>query len=647
MLLAGFAVVMAAALELTLRRPRALWPLILWPGATFLLVWILCRQNPLNLPAYVRHSLDISSGYEQAMGLPTSTWALACGLPILLGLVAYAMIHLAACADRYRALARCLVLGAFVYINWKHGFIRADGHLIGFYIAALVPITAFPALLDDPPKIHWLRWVFFVPAIGVCLAGLQDPLPVTRNIVNIVHERIVNTVHNTLNIGTHLANCREKLRAQREEWDLPLTRVLVGKSPIDLITYNTAIVLHNRFNYQPRPVLQSYLAYTPGLIELNAAHYASERAPDFVLFKLEVIDGRYPPLDDSRLLYLFMHRYEYVHTEKHYQLWRRKPGSFDAAGIAPRPLRTTEINLNQPHQLGAEAGKLLWARVEIRRSLLGRLHDFLYKASFVQIRLLDDKGRESYFRLPLPQARAGFMLSPVIDDDASYMRFASGQDQRSVRELSIIVAESDRKFFNPSVQLELSELTPSQAGEKFLRQIKNAEFPGFKDVPASHEAKTPISVADLDGRKAVVLHAPSEMVFRIPRSARHVTGFYGYLPGAYQNGGKTNGAEFVIYWSNGSEKNVLFRQYLNPVENPADRGWHNFEAPLPERPDGRLYLQVLPGPEGNIAWDWTVWGEIDLRPASPTLVGCRPPAHNRQTLALPSTLGARDWRRHS
>ncbi len=614
LLLAAFVVLVAAGLEFSLRRPRAALRLALWFGGTFLLVWILCRQNPLNLPAYVLTSLDISSGYEQTMGLPTSDWALNTGLPVLLVLVVYALLHLITATEKPRALARCLVLGAFIYINWKHGFVRADGHLIGFYICALVPLTAFPALLDDPPRLRWVRWVLFLPAIVLCLAGLQGPIPLTRNIVSITHDKIFANVYNTLHLRKHYDHYRDKLRVQRQEWDLPRTREVVGKATVDFLHYTSAIVLHNRFNYRPRPVIQSYSAYTPGLVDLNATHYASDRAPEFVLFRPETIDGRYLPLDDSRLLYLFMHRYEFVHTEKGVQLWRRKPGPFDAAALAPRPLRRAEAGVNQPFPLGADSARHLWVRIDLPRTLLGRLRDFFYKPPFVRLRLVDDKGGESSHRLPLPQARAGFMLNPIIDDTFGFMRFASTQQTRRVREFSVVVEEADRKFLGASASIELSEITPSRAGEAYLNEARQAEFPGFKDIPIAYEVQTPPAKTEVQGRTVVVMHAPSEMVFQIPAGATRITGQFGYVPGAYQDGGRTNGAEFIVYWSNGTERAELYKRYLAPLTNPDDRGLHRFEARLPDRRDGRIFLQISPGAENNHAWDWTVWSDVEFTP---------------------------------
>jgi len=617
LMLAAFVVLVAAGLELALRRPRAALRLALWFGGSFLLVWMACRQNPLNLPAYLLTSLEISSGYEQTMGLPTSPWAMNTGLPVLLVLVVYAFLHLLTAQEKPRALARCLVLGAFTYINWKHGFVRSDGHLIGFYICALVPLTGFPALLDDPPRLGWVRWVLLCPAIVLCLMGLQGPMPLTRHIIPLFLDKVVGNVTNTWNFSRHYQTYREKLRAERNAWDLPRTREVVGRASIDFLHYTQAIILHNRMNYRPRPVIQSYSAYTPALIRLNAEHYASDRAPDFVLLRMESIDGRYPALDDSELLYLFMHRYEFVHTEKGLQLWRRKPGPFNAAALAPRPLRSAEMAVNERFDLGADSGKLLWARIDLRPSLLGRLRSFFYKPPFVQLRIKDDKGREASYRLPLPQARAGFMLSPVIDDVFGYMRFASELPQRHAREITVAVEPADRKYLADSARIELGELTRSRAGETYLTQATQAEFPTFKALPLAYEAKTPPSKAKLDGHPVVVMHAPSEMVFQIPAEAKTIAGSFGYLPGAWSDGGNTNGAEFIVYWANGAERIEIFKRYLSPVSNPLDRGLQRFEARLPDRVDGRLFLQISAGAENNFAWDWTVWSDVEFRPADP------------------------------
>ena len=51
--------------------------------------------------------------------------------------------------------------------------------------------------------------------------------------------------------------------------------------------------------WSPRPVLQSYSAYTKELSLQNAAHLLGERAPRNVLFNVQPIDNRLPSLEDG------------------------------------------------------------------------------------------------------------------------------------------------------------------------------------------------------------------------------------------------------------------------------------------------------------------------------------------------------------
>jgi hypothetical protein len=84
------------------------------------------------------------------------------------------------------------------------------------------------------------------------------------------------------------------------------------------------------------------------------------------------------------------------------------------------------------------------------------------------------------------------------------------------------------------------------------------------------------------------------------------------LSGTYTNGGNTDGALFLVYWSNGSERRELFRQYLDPVNREADRRLQDFSGNLTGLNGGKLYLEVQNGPNDNPSWDWTAWSNIKI-----------------------------------
>ncbi len=614
LMLCGFVVLCAVGHSLWARRNReaALHAATFFGG--FLLIWMLCGQNPLNLPAYFLHSLQISSGYQEAMGIDGGWPALWKGIVVGAALAGYILWHLWKQTDKPRAFAGCAMLAAFLYLSWKHGFVRADGHMIGFFYAALLPITAFPVLLRDDASMAWMRRWLMAPLGVLCLFGLYNALSgVITETLGVFQGRVFGNVYNALNLEKLRSGYNDRLGEQRGSGDMPKTRAIIGDRSVDVLGYEQSAAIFNRFNYQPRPVFQSYTVYTPVLARLNYDHYAGDRAPDFVLVKMHSLDGRLTSIDDSAVLALLMYRYEYVHTEKTYQLWRKRPDPFDPAAFAPKPLAEQTLPIGDLWDISAHAHQNLWIEIDARASLLGRARTFLYKPPVLSLVVEDTNGNRSTYRLPAPMGRAGFILNPLIEDLLGLVNFSGGDPERRVARVGVSLAEEDRAFYQPTAVFRLSTLEPTIAGQEFFREMNRERFNLFKTPPRAYEAQNPPSETMVDGEPAMILHAPSEMSFDVPRGATSITGKYGFMPGAYTEGGNTNGAEFIIRWSNGQEQAILLKRLLDPKEKADDRGLQAFNVDLSNRPAGRVYLSIQPGPHGNNSWDWTVWSNIEIK----------------------------------
>ena len=614
LMLAALAVGVVVAHELWRRRWReAAWVAGVFGGG-FIAVWFLCGQNPLNLPAYFRSSWSISQGYTEAMGFSTP-WPPLWKAFVVLGVIgSYLLLHLRLNPDKPRALANAVMLAGFVFMNWKHGFVRADGHMIGFFFCAMLPLTAYPSLLEDPPRARRLHYAIFLGAGCLTLWGIESSLyGVTRTCFGIIQTKIWGNIESTLFPAGMQQNYHDRLMIQREAVSLARTRKLVGKASLDVLGFEQAAAIFNDFNYRPRPVIQSYSVFTPFLAQLNGDFFSSDKAPDFLLMKIQTIDGRMPMMDDPEVWRLLPHRYDYVQTEKGYQLWKRLPGKFDPATAAAKPLLTTDLAVGQKLPLDAYAGKPLWARLELKQTLFGRLHSFLYKPPHVTLLLTDQNGKEYPFYIPLSQGRAGFILSPIIEDAIEYVSFANSRAGREVRSLTLRIKPGDLFLFADSARVEISELVPTHVAGQFFVAANQELFHMFGSFPIQYDAHVPISEATVDNQQVMVLHAPSEMVFNLPAEPREASGLFGFLPGAYSSGGDTNGAEYSIYWSNGSARQELFKRFLDPVHNAGDRGLKSFKVDLTPLKGGRLYFHVDPGPYGNYGWDWTAWSGIEIK----------------------------------
>ncbi len=615
LMLAAFAVGAATVHELWVKRPLVAPRLLLWFVGAYLLGWVLCGQSLANLPAYIGNSLEVSQGYQAAMGIATPVAPLWKALLILALLAVYVARYIKQHPDRPRAFANAALLAAFVYLNWKHGFVRSDGHMIGFFICAFVPAAAFPVLLGDLPPAGKLARGLLAAVAVLCVLGVYDALPhVIRGVFGNMQEKIWSNVQQVTDWSAMRQMYRDRLTTATAAADLVNSRPVIGNHTVDVLGHDQAAVLLSRLNYHPRPVFQGYSAYTPRLAKLNYDHYAGPDAPDFALLRFQTIDGRLVTFDDSMLYPLLVQRYEYVHSEKGFQLWRRRPEPFDAVAAAPHLLRTQEITLNQPVSVEDVAQKPIWAALDVRLSLLGKLRSFFYKPPFFFLTVEDLLGSRTTYRLPLPQARTGFILNPLVEDVVSYMQFAGDKPERRIRRITAQIAPEDAKYFDSTGWLELSSLKPSTAGLKFFSQAEKARFNMFKSFPVAFEAHTAPSAGEIAGQPVIVMHAPSDMTFNAPAGTAHVSGQFGLLDGAYTKGGNSNGAEFVVYWSSGTDRVDLFRQFIDPARKPADAGLHSFSVDVPpSTTGGRIHLQVLAGPFNDNSWDWTGWTAVEIK----------------------------------
>jgi hypothetical protein len=613
-MLGTFVVLLACAYSLGLKRLREGACLLAAYVAAYLAIWLLCGQQLANLPAYFQASWSISQGYQWAMGFPSPISPLWKGLVILAGLVAYAAAHLKLNPDKPRAVANVALLLAFIYLNWKHGFVRADGHMIGFFFCAMLPMAAFPALLDDADRFRRLhRWVF-ATLIVLGMWGIENTLwGVTRGALGIVQAKVWSNVEWTLDWSATRQRYRDALSIERRGADLYQTREAVGQATIDVLGEEQNVLILNKLNYKPRPVIQSYSTFMPLLAQLNYDFYASDAAPDYVLAKIQTIDERLPTMDDSLALRLLVYRYEFLRTEKGFHLWKKNPGPFDAAKFEPKLVRAETIPLSQFIAIKPWATHPLWLKIDLKPSLLGSLRSFLYKPPQVRLNIADINGNFRSFLMPLPMGRTGFIVNPFIDDPSSFMEFAASRSTRLIGSVSVDIAPQDRKFFSDSFTYELSELPAPSSGGKYFASVYGSLFRMFKTYPLTYDAQNPVSEAQIDGRDVAILHAPSLMTFEMVKNAKKITGKFGFLPGAYSKGGRTNGAEFVVYWSNGGNRVDLFQKFLDPLPNEADRGLQAFEVPLNGLTGGRLYLQVKPGPYNDFSWDWTGWTDIEIK----------------------------------
>lgn len=132
----------------------------------------------------------------------------------------------------------------------------------------------------------------------------------------------------------------------------------------------------------------------------------------------------------------------------------------------------------------------------------------------------------------------------------------------------------------------------------------------LRDLHARGETPVTLPRTDLSHRTvyrrdAIHLQTPADIFIPLEGNEREFLFTYGFEATAYASG-DTNGADIRLeLLIPGRPARLLFTRFLNPRNEPADRGLLSGRVTLPALPPGaQLAVRTRPGPFDNNAWDW-------------------------------------------
>lgn len=604
--------VVGFALWAAFRRDGARSVLLLGTGyaAGVLGGWHLLGQPFAQLLPFLRHSAEISRGYVDAMSLAESPAMFWTGLAAL-GLGAwYVWLYWRTERDRAVASAAAGMLAATAFINWKHGFVRADAHVLAHFLSCLFPAVAFPALLRETPSPGRRRLTLALAAVSV--AGVwQGYAPALTEALAGLNHRVVEN----LAVLAELRHPSAYARAARDAFaefgaarTLPRITPLAGAEPVDVLGNEQSIAMLSPLHYTPRPVFQGYYAFTPALGRLNEEFYASDRGPRFVLQKFQTIDDRVPTLDDARVLAQVFTHYALVAEEHDWLLWERVSRP---TALRTQPLATAATGFGRAVPVPASDTGALWVRIDVRPSLLGRIRALFYKPPALALTVVDAAGAARTFRLVREMGADGFLLQPYLTTQAAVTGYFSGRDAEppAARTLTVELPAGGRACFADDITVSFERL-PALARPPHPAAVPtDPRYRMFSLGPARVASPHPWGPSLLGSREVFFIHAPGEIEFDPDMAVTHFHGEVGLSPDAYTATQQTDGVEIVIeHISPGGRRTELLRRYLDPVHRPADRGLQPFSFALPGK--GRVILRNLTGPKDNPAFDWTLWADL-------------------------------------
>jgi len=406
-----------------LHRKLDLWRLTL---AILLPVILYVSSHLLNLdiPGYIANGYELVKGYGDSMNFIVWTKYSS----VIVALALFSLGGFVVVVYRRKLDARTLVslfsLTLVLFLAFKQSLVRSDTwHLSAFLFCA--PIVWMYCVYFLCPHSKPLNiFIFIVAALTLllCIGPLRY----------VARPADFNPVYK-LNYFSALIrgdSSAERRAVAKKNFALPEdVRHIIGGMSLDIIPWNVNLIYFNDLRYNPRPVVQSYAAYTRALIDLNRQKYLGPHAPEFVILSADSMDLRYGFFDDAgakiAILKNYSVRCRFKVDEVDYLLLIKEPRPRE---IVLGDSRTDIINLNQNYEI-PDVNKTYYAKITIKYSALGDICRMLYQP--LQLRMIVNlsDGTEREFR-PVPSIlESGVILNPYVETTRDYELFF---DERAV-----------------------------------------------------------------------------------------------------------------------------------------------------------------------------------------------------------------------
>lgn len=512
MLVLAMALALPTAAFLLLLRHRVMALAVLFmPPLVSTLTWQALGQPLDALPGFLSSMSEVIRGYTEAMaiglGKPRSFIQLILFITAAILLVRQGIFY-GMRRDRLTALFFFAVLAGSLLLSFKAGFVRHDGHeIIAMNVVLLLMCVSF-ARFDLHPTARW-KWLLVGALLWLAVMdgsrswSLAQHLPqwwagqrarIDAMVVRIVKPQAIP----------------EEFRARyariRDEYPLPRLPGFV-----DVYPTNHAVALAHELPWRPRPVLQSYSAYTLALAQLNRDHLLGDQAPDWIWFVVEPIDKRLASLDDGASWPLLLSDYEPVKLAgKGLVLQRRVPHSQSLAPAAGEVVLQKQASMGEHIELPTDSGPLTLS-VQIQRNLMGRLLQTAYKARSLEL-VVDLKSGATRRKRVISGLLAGeVLLSPLVEHTEEFallygdQSLLSGKQVRSVRLVEVGLGPS---HWQPKFEVTVRRANAVGRQPETRRRVFTVQQPELVDPAvavgqAECAGRIDVVNASQDGQKMV------------------------------------------------------------------------------------------------------------------------------------------------
>ena len=403
-------------------------------ACSFVFFFVLYSLVSVQLSGYIRYGLSVFLNYPDAMVMEIGpSDKLFVQALLLVGVFAGAVIFAFVRASKKGGSLVPFITGTLMllmcFLMYKNGFTML--HTRWFF--CMFPIvTVFALLLMNAGNAWWARLVALV-VFAIAINNVGVPGYVRGE--NFLRTAIADPAR-----GYFSRLFTKEYLMQDPNYQLPdSTLAVIGNATIDVMPTDISLLFQHGLNYCPRPLIQTYSAYSPLLDSLNAGHFRGTDKPGFVLAAYWSMQGKYTQWEES-LTKCMLHLNYKVQSSV---LLKNHTDTADAganflflksdAGSNRRPIFTKlyeqTINFNDTFRINDTGSTPLYMTADIDYTPAGKIMNLLFQPPVISVAFITDEENAGVQtkRVIRPLLKEPVLIGRLIRNTTDFRHFLSGE----------------------------------------------------------------------------------------------------------------------------------------------------------------------------------------------------------------------------
>lgn len=416
-------------------------------GCIFLAAWVL----NVNILAYIHGAFEIIKGYPGIMYMDNGQERVEENLGTLYAMIKYLFIIFfiyIMLKGKFTQFFYLAIAAGFILLLKKQAFLRGDvQHLSEFFCYAPIVLLVgnFLYFKTNTQK------VFSAAILFIFTISLFFKAEFYNNIDGLFKNRYTNKKE-------YYRQFKESKNVQyleqRDKRYIPDTILAkVGNATIDIFPWDTEYLMENKLNFSPRPIFQSFSAYTKYLQELNYEHYVND-GPEYIIYDYESIDGRYPFNDEAMLNMFILKNYTledtFTSNERTRSLLKRKKL---ATGFMINKVSEAEYGLLDKVTI---PNNVNFIRLVVDENWEGKKLSFKLRPPELNMAFNTENGHSQMCKISPELLKAGIQVETLVLTHENYLSLLTKNSELS--KIKSIQLKPTHGFFEEKIKVEFYNL---------------------------------------------------------------------------------------------------------------------------------------------------------------------------------------------